>query len=113
MLDGAGGSWITVTATLTGTEVFPGVFDIDPNGVINIYANTIAAGDDLAGTGFDAGKLILTATSNGIGVGSLVLDTSGTPVVLDNFNGDSYSDAQPAAHPKWTCESAGFGDVLR
>jgi len=93
---GDGGSFIKITALLTGTEIIPnsGIFSINPGGVINVYANNVG-GNDLAGTGFNAGTLILTAVTNGVGFGSALLnDTPGAPTELldqaggvDNYNG--------------------------
>lgn len=87
--NGAGGSYITVTASLTGTAVSPGIFSIDPGGTISVYADS-TPGIDIAGTGFTGGTLILTATTTGAGFGSLLLNPA-TTQTLDNYNGDSYS----------------------
>lgn len=93
LTNGAGGSYITVTASLTGTQILPGIFSIDAGGIINLYADS-TPGVDQAGTGFADGTLILTATTTGTGTGSLLLNTAAPTVPLDNYNGDSYSGTQ-------------------
>jgi len=93
---GGGADFITVTALLTGVETSPGsgIFLIQNGGVISVYADT-TAGNDLAGTGFNDGTLILTAVTSGLpAFGSALFVNPGPTTTLDGFNGDSYSGTQ-------------------
>lgn len=88
--DGDGGSFITVTALLTAVEIGnTGVFTINAGGTINIYADT-TPGNDLAGTGFNDGTLILSATTNGTGFGSALFTDALPNILLDQANDDDY-----------------------
>lgn len=92
--NGDGGSFITITALLTATEIIPGsgIFAINAGGTINLYADT-TPGNDLAGTGFNDGILILSATTTGTGTGSALFNQAGTPIILDQAppGDDDYS----------------------
>lgn len=95
-VQGSGGSFITVTATLTAAELSPGVFSFNPGSTITVYADKTGGGNDLAGTGFTSATPILTATTNGLGFGSLFLAPTSQlpPVLLDNHGADNYGGTQ-------------------
>lgn len=97
--NGGGGTFFTAVAgfgeTVNGFAPIAGggafaSFAFDPTNTTNffyIYAQG-AAGNDLAGTGFVGGTLILRAHLTAITVSNF--QTNGVVANLDNFNGDNY-----------------------
>lgn len=89
------GAAITFTAVSTFNVTFngPSSFLIDPGGTFQIYADpTGTTANDLAGTGFTDGVVILTGTAT-LGNGNLT-PNGGPTQNLDQYNGDSYSGFQ-------------------
>ena len=99
--NGDGGDFFTATAALTVTiNPTTGSFTID-SGTINVYATTAAA-DDLAGTGFTSGTLILSTSADSGGGGFTFFNF--TPQDLDQFEDNDYPGVQ-------TFEGAGGSTV--
>jgi len=81
------GCW-TAVATFNVTPTGTGTFAILPGGEFQIWANDLP-GNDLAGTGFTAGTMILDSAATGAsGTASLVIDSPSNIVALDQFTPD-------------------------
>jgi hypothetical protein len=86
---GTGGNYFTATASFNVTFTAPGTFTVDPGGTFNIYYDTDADVNHLAGTGFTDGISIISGTAMS-GGGSFNFFNTGTTFDLDSFNANNY-----------------------
>jgi hypothetical protein len=99
-LNQAGGYQLTIVGRLTetvatGSSAAAVLFKQTPavGDFVQIWANPINVHNDLAGTGFQTGTMIYSATAvanPATAFDSNFSTSSRTPVALDNFNGNSY-----------------------
>lgn len=106
--NGVGGDFFTVVAEFDVTVAPSGLFTILPGGTFEIYANDTAKGNDLAGTGFTAGTVVLSGEAiTGTGLVALTAPPTVNPTpstdcaatdtppninCLDQFNANNYDE---------------------
>ena len=91
--NGDGGDFFTVVAEFEVTLTGGGTFSINPGGTFEIYS-TGAAGNDLTGTGFTSGVVILSGEAVAGGTGALIV-TSGPTTNANPSTDCAATDAPP------------------
>lgn len=91
--NGGGGDFFTVVAEFSVTLTGGGGFTIDPGGTFQIYSNNALA-DDLTGTGFTSGTVILSGEAVSGGTGALIV-TSGATTNANPSTDCAATDAPP------------------
>jgi len=91
------GRYTEVVAGLGGVPglVSTAYFQSTGNGWLDMYYGANKNGNDLTGSGFDDGTLIMKAAGVAAGVfGTFTVDLTKAPVALDNFGGNDYPGQQ-------------------
>lgn len=89
ILNGTGGNYFTAVAEFTVTFGAANTFTVDSGGTFSIYYDTVADANDLAGTGFNDGSLVLSGTALA-GNGTFSFFPNASIEELDSFNANDY-----------------------
>lgn len=120
--NGVGGDFFTVVAEFDVTLTGGGGFSVNPGGTFQIYASPTGPANDLAGTGFTNGTVVLSGTALAGGTGSLAVTsgpdvnpfpstdcaaTDAPPLIncLDQFNTNNYVGV-------YTVNGGGFDNIF-